>query len=256
MQVSAEHFTPQSRPRLFVLGVRDDLASKVMTLPEDEIWWPRFAKSNLGIRPRRVHETMLKSRQVKDQASLFELLDKKNEDLHWGIIDFPELPHRTETFADIVDWLADSWWSAERTERALSEMAPLHRRRIQEMSERGSRQVATAYRRRRNGATVYEVRSDGVAGCLRTARGGSSTQIVIIVEGEDVRMRWMTPREYARLQGSAYPETLDAFRSAALRTAFGDAVCVPAVRWIAKHAFGSLLSEGTSIARKPSMHTS
>ncbi len=81
-----------------------------------------------------------------------------------------------------------------------------------------------------------------------------STQIVIVVEGEDVRMRWMTPREYARLPGLPYPETLDAFGSAALRTAFGDAVCVPAVRWIAKYAFGPLLSEGASTTRKSSTH--
>lgn len=102
---------------------------------------------------------------------------------------------------------------------------------------------ATAYRRRRDGRSVYEVRSDGVAGCLRTARGGSSTQIIIAVEGDDVRMRWMNPREYARLQGAEYQDALDAFGAAALKTAFGDAVCVPAVRWIAEHAFGPLMEE-------------
>ena len=43
-------------------------------------------------------------------------------------------------------------------------------------------------------------------------------------------MRWMTPREYARLQGAgdyALPEnTIQALFG------FGDAVCVPVIEWI------------------------
>ena len=43
-------------------------------------------------------------------------------------------------------------------------------------------------------------------------------------------MRWMTPREYARLQGApdyTLPEnTIQALFG------FGDAVCVPAIEWI------------------------
>lgn len=154
-------------------------------------------------------------------------------------------PQREEDFADVVEWETGPWWSPERVGRALSEMGPLHRARIRAMAEAGERCAATVYRRRRNGRSVYEVRSDGVAGCLRTARGGSSKQIVIVAEDGEVRMRWMNPREYARLQGAEYQAALGAFSDADLRTAFGDAVCVPAVRWVADHAFGSLLEVPT-----------
>ena len=230
VQVTAEHFTPQSRPRLFVLGIREDLAPAAMVLPENSAdgEWRRAMLSNPDIRPRQVREMML--------GGQTSLLDGPSGGFLWGVLRFPEMPRRTQDFAEVVD-RESSWWSRERTEKALSEMAPLHRARVREMIEKGGRQAATAYRRRRNGKSVYEVRSDGVAGCLRTARGGSSTQLVVATEAGEVRMRRMSPREYARLQGSEYQEELDSFGEADLRTAFGDAVCVPAVRWVAKHAF-------------------
>lgn len=242
IQVTAEHFTPQSRPRLFLLGVRKDLTDLVMTTPEAVTGgeWAQAVAANSAFRPCRIQRLMLRREEAEVQPSLLEEREEP-EELSWGVIDFPVLPRREEDFLDIVDWQEDSWWSVERTERALREMVPLHRGKVRKMIERGGLQAATAYRRRRNGESVYEVRNDGVAGCLRTARGGSSTQIVVVTEDGEVRMRLMSPREYARLQGGEYMDDLDAFGASALRTAFGDAICVPAVRWIAQHAFGPLL---------------
>jgi len=60
-----------------------------------------------------------------------------------------------------------------------------------------------------------------------------------------VRVRWMTAREYARLQG--VPEfALGGVSESQAIFGFGDAVCVPAVRWLVaryvvpllKHAYG------------------
>ncbi|MEK7831423.1 MAG: hypothetical protein AAB401_10085 [Acidobacteriota bacterium] len=46
-------------------------------------------------------------------------------------------------------------------------------------------------------------------------------------------MRWMSPVEYARLQG--VPDfNIQRTRNQAL-TGFADAVCVPAIDWIARH---------------------
>jgi hypothetical protein len=53
----------------------------------------------------------------------------------------------------------------------------------------------------------------------------------------------MTAVEYGRLQGV----TLDlpnGFRERQGMHAFGDAVCVPAVRWLVGHAFGHLTERG------------
>lgn len=240
-QVTAEKFTPQSRPRVFILGLREDAAKTIMTIPETTTpdAWELAVNSGNDVRPREVRRLML-DHSSSGQTRLFDDGDHAAESFRWGVIPFPEPPGRKLDFAEIVDWEDGSWWSTERTEKALREMNPLHKARIAEMVQKGGRQAATAYRRRRNGQSVYEVRSDGVAGCLRTARGGSSTQIVVVVEGGKVRMRWMSPREYARLQGSKYQEALDTFSVQDLRTAFGDAVCVPAVTWVSKHAFDGI----------------
>ncbi|MGH3087917.1 MAG: DNA cytosine methyltransferase [Rubrobacteraceae bacterium] len=244
VQVTAEYFTPQSRPRIFVLGVRNDLAPLAMALPNEREGesWRREVESNPALRPRKVRDLMLGRYRAAAQPSLLETEDEE-PNLNWGIVDFPEPPRRAETLVDIIDWEEDSWWSKDRTYKALSEMALAHREKVEAMKGAGGRQAATAYRRRRNGASVYEVRNDGVAGCLRTARGGSSTQIVVVAENEKIKMRWMSPREYTRLQGTSFSDELDQFGDAALKTAFGDAVCVPAVRWIADHAFRNLMPE-------------
>lgn len=250
VQVSAEHFTPQSRPRIFVLAVRDDLAEGAMTVSGSvsSRVWAQAVASDSTLRPRKIQALMLSTVSHSYQASL---LQEERERLRFGVLDFPELPRRTQTLADVVDWQEAAWWSEERADRALREMAPLHQEKIRKMVESDTRQVATAYRRRRYGRSVYEVRSDGVAGCLRTARGGSSTQIVVVTDEGRVKMRWMNPREYARLQGSGFPDELEAFGSAALRTAYGDAVCVPAVRWVARNAFTDLLGRRTGAVAEP-----
>ncbi len=94
----------------------------------------------------------------------------------------------------------------------------------------GSKAVGTIFRRKRKGAMRAEIRFDGIAGCLRTPKGGSARQIVIAIESGRLRMRWMSPREYARLQGAdEFPLVTNTIQNL---YGFGDAVCVPAIRWI------------------------
>jgi DNA (cytosine-5)-methyltransferase 1 len=86
-----------------------------------------------------------------------------------------------------------------------------------------------------------ELRTDGIAGCLRTPRGGSGRQILFCAGKGQYRVRLLTPRECARLMGA------DAYRiNVPLNQAlfgFGDAVCVPAIQWIARHYLNPLLEE-------------
>jgi DNA (cytosine-5)-methyltransferase 1 len=51
--------------------------------------------------------------------------------------------------------------------------------------------------------------------------------------GGEFRIRWMTPREYARLQGAPNFVFDSVTRNQAL-FGLGDAVCVPVVSWIAR----------------------
>jgi DNA (cytosine-5)-methyltransferase 1 len=59
----------------------------------------------------------------------------------------------------------------------------------------------------------------------------------------EVRIRWMTPREYARLMGAPRFK-LTARRNQAL-FGFGDAVCVPVIRWICEHYLAPAATDAT-----------
>ena len=118
-------------------------------------------------------------------------------------------------------------------------MSDLNRQKTR-TGEGGSRRiVGTIYKRTRPdgpGRKVQraEVRFDGVAGCLRTPAGGSSRQLIIVVEGASVRTRLLSGREAARLMGLPDTYTLPANYNEAYHLT-GDGVAVPAVRHLAEH---------------------
>ena len=86
---------------------------------------------------------------------------------------------------------------------------------------------------------MAEIRSDGIAGCLRTPKGGSARQILIRAGKNDVKIRLLSPREYAKLMGVGDYNITGTTNQALF--GFGDAVCVPVVSWIAKHYLNPIL---------------
>jgi DNA (cytosine-5)-methyltransferase 1 len=103
--------------------------------------------------------------------------------------------------------------------------------------------VGGVYRRTRDeaGKKVQraEVRFDDVAGCLRTPAGGSSRQVILVVEGYRVRSRLVSARETARLMGLGDNYVLPRRYNDAYHLT-GDGVAVPVVRHLAKHIFEPL----------------
>jgi DNA (cytosine-5)-methyltransferase 1 len=86
-----------------------------------------------------------------------------------------------------------------------------------------------------------EVRFDNIAGCLRTPAGGSSRQLILVVEGEKIRSRLISSRETARLMGLPDSYKLpDGYNEAYHLT--GDGVAVPVVRHLAKHLFEPIIA--------------
>jgi DNA (cytosine-5)-methyltransferase 1 len=144
-----------------------------------------------------------------------------------------------------------AWHSPARTERWLELMAPLHRARLEALRARGARAVGAIYRRTRHedGRRVQraEVRFDGLAGCLRTPRGGSSRQAIAVIEDGVVRTRLLTPREAARLMGLPDSYALPAAATSALHVC-GDGVAAPAVRWLAQEILEPLLAGAPAMA--------
>jgi len=206
--LNAVHWVPQSRPRLFVLARRDE-----------------------G-RERR-------SRALVSDARPESLSNFINDhpNIRWDIRDLPPLPPPCTCLADIIQDLPDDdlhWWNKERTEYFISQMSEKHAEQARKMIAGKSYTYATAFRRVRHERSMAELRTDGIAGCLRTPRGGSGRQILFKAGRGKCKVRLLTARECARLQGVPDSYVIDVPLNQAL-FGFGDAVCVPAIAWIVKH---------------------
>jgi DNA (cytosine-5)-methyltransferase 1 len=81
---------------------------------------------------------------------------------------------------------------------------------------------------------MAELRTDGIAGCLRTPRGGSGRQILFKAGFGKRHVRLLSARECARLQGVPENFEINVGLNQAL-FGFGDAVCVPVVRWLSRN---------------------
>ena len=220
--VNARWFAPQSRPRLFVLAVRAADANRCLSTAGPA----RSSGAVTRIRPRIV-------RRFQDAHA----------DLPFVELPLPEppqnAPHALSFFLEDLAADDERWWPDDKTKTLLCHMAGHHRRRVEKLAAGERNGVATMYRRRRNGRTVGEVRDDSIAGCLRTPQGGSSVQFLVDCRTGKPRIRPLTGREYARLQGATRFPIRVSDRQAQM--GFGDAVCVPALRWLVRHAFGHIV---------------
>lgn len=206
LSIDARRFVPQSRPRLFLVGAQNPPADIVE--PNSELR-PDWLQWVYGDKTLRTHRAPLP---------------------------VPP-PPLTGGFGAQVEEMPlddDRWWNGERTAKFVSSLSPIQRDRVMSLKRAAGVRYRTAYRRTRNGAAVWEVRADDISGCLRTARGGSSKQAVVRLGDNGFQVRWMTPREYARLMGAAEYDLSTARNNQAL-FGFGDAVAVPAVSWLAEH---------------------
>ena len=132
-------------------------------------------------------------------------------------------------------------------------MSPVHLAKVAAAKRAGRRMVGGVYRRTRvdeTGAKVQraEVRFDDVAGCLRTPSGGSSRQVILVVEGRRIRSRLISARETARLMGLKDSYVLPRQYSDAYHLT-GDGVAAPVVRHLAEHVFEPLVHGVTAVVR-------
>lgn len=227
--LDALRFTPQSRPRVFLVGTKFPSAES-----------NQECMFNILSRPKS-----LLSERLKNSIA-------RNKDLRWFYLDLPAPPPlNRDGLLNMIEPMkaADArWWSEEEVQRHLEMMSTEHLQRVRRLAECNKISYRTFYRRRRVEGQRAEVRDDDLAGCLRTAIGGSGKQFLIAAGKGRIKMRAMTPREYARLQGvpDEYPITANGVQAL---TGFGDAVCVPAISWIAKHALNPLVERQRYKAR-------
>jgi DNA (cytosine-5)-methyltransferase 1 len=220
MIIDAARFVPQSRIRLFVLGIS------------------RNGRSAWGI-----HETPSFYESEIRPKPLAEFIFHHPE-IVWSIRELPSLPKRFSSLKDILEDLPDDspfWWSKDRCDYLVNQMSEKHAAQLRVMMAAKAWSCGTVFRRIRKEKSMAELRTDGLAGCLRTPRGGSGRQILVQAGFGRVKARLLTPRECSRLMG-ADEFTVKAPLNQAL-FGFGDAVCVPVITWLAQNYLNPLTEE-------------
>ncbi|MBB6208700.1 DNA cytosine methyltransferase [Novispirillum itersonii] len=227
--VDARLFLPQSRPRVFIIGVHPDLKIPPELCGEPSpMWHPQAMRDAWARMPSKTRQGWI----------------------WWNL---PSPPAMSARFADLIQEVPEGceWHSPQETARLIGMMNPLHLGKVEAAKKAGRRVVGGVYKRTRieNGVKMQraEVRFDELAGCLRTPGGGSSRQSIILVEGARVRSRLLSPREAARLMGLPDTYLLPSKYNEAYHLA-GDGVAVPVVRWLAAQLFEPILASNAFVA--------
>jgi DNA (cytosine-5)-methyltransferase 1 len=223
--VDASLFVPQSRPRLFVVGVLSGLHI------------PQELQSKT---PRYFHSDALR-RFVADRLTI------SPADWIWWNPKLPEAhPIPLESILE-TNTNAEVWDDHRKTCNLLKMMSSTTLKKIGHIRRSGNAKVGTVYKRMRkdkHGRKVQraEARFDGLAGCLRAPTGGSSRQQVIMVNGNSIHTRLMSAKEALALMGVPSQFEVPANYNDAYRVA-GEGVAVPVVRYLASQIIEPIISE-------------
>ena len=174
MVIDAALFVPQSRQRVFIIGVDAELpvpASIVMDQP---------------------------ALPFHDDAVVKALRRQKAPPIWFKL---PVPPPHGLTLRDILDDQAQEWDTSAQIAEIVSKMEKPHLDRLEEDKRAGELVVRSLNYRTRNGIPQWESRDDLIANCLRTGSGGSNVQRLMFVDGPSICTRKITPLEYARAMG-------------------------------------------------------
>ncbi|WP_350997951.1 DNA cytosine methyltransferase [Shewanella sp. TB7-MNA-CIBAN-0143] len=207
VMLDAEKWVPQSRPRVFVIGVNKNINYLDLTTNE-----PNWAHS----------------KAIINVAS-------KAKDWVWWNLPIPE--KRGSGLNSIIDFDLP-FEDDEKVKYHLSMIPENHMSRLKDAIRNGSN-VFPGYKRIRNGKQVLEIRFDNIAGCLRTPSGGSSRQHVVIYKKGVLGTRLLSIRETARLMGASDDYQVPGTYNQGYK-AMGDAVAVPVVNFLSKHLLSPL----------------
>jgi len=213
LAIDARHFVPQSRPRMFIVGIKKDELPKSAVFGVPEI---------SDVRPAWVQKIHL----------------RHHDHLAMHYVDLPSLPSGPQNLDGIIEEMADGdprWWDAGRVRAFVDSLSGGQALRFEALRDSPYITHRTAYRRTRHGVSTWELRRDAIAGCFRTTGGGSSKQALVrLGAGREPQIRWMTAREYAGLMGAPSYKLISGTQNQQL-FGFGDAVVVDVIKWIGEH---------------------
>ena len=210
--LDAAHFTPQQRKRLFVVG---ELGSTTRAFIPDQSWlYPEALSGWIRARAR---------------TPLYP------EGLPFRTFDWGDTPGTTTRLEHVLDHVPDEspLWNTPDYVDLNERLDDAYRGRLEDCRGRYSRgeidgRIAVTYMR-----GSIRICEPGVMTCL-LARPAAW---VLDMRGGGERVRRFSPEELARLQGADGWPIPEGVSSRSSYVCFGDAVCVPCVRWLATHAF-------------------
>lgn len=229
LEIDASYFLPQSRPRLFVVAVREDVG--LGPLASDAPAGPFHTK------------------KIRHFYNGLNAAAKRK----WVWWQHSAPPARNLDLTAVLDGAPDTpWLPAAETRRLLAMMSPVNAARVQAARKGGTQQIGMLYKRGRPDADGVvrqraEIRFDGLAGCLRTPSGGSSRQTLVLIEGRRTRARLISTVEMGRLMGLSEAYRMPARYNQAYHVA-GDGVAVPIVRYLDAQIFQPVLALGRAQA--------
>jgi DNA (cytosine-5)-methyltransferase 1 len=212
LTIDAAHFVPQSRPRLFLVALADEVA------PPEALTAPGPLAPYAAPALRRAVDALPAPLAAR-----------------WRWWRLPPPPRVNRTLLDCLDAAPDDalWLNARQTQALLASLSKASRAELERARAGEERRVAALFRRTRADGVRAEARFDGLAGCLRTPAGGSSRQFLLDIEGDTTRARLIGAREAARLMGLSDSYRLPARRNEAYHL-LGDGVVAPVVRFLSE----------------------
>lgn len=238
-------FVPQSRPRVFVIAVDNhvNLSGLTSEAAPNNPWFSTAVGDAYSGLPKDLQERWVwwnVAPIINGRPCINSIFEENPTDVAYD--------------------------TKQQTDRLLSLMTPRHLEKVKTALRDPDTQIGFLYKRTRHGQQRAEVRFDGTAGCLRTPKGGSSRQTVVVVNNGRVRTRLLSRIEAARLMGIAldgksrlpgcnrsfFP---DGFSYNAAYMAMGDGVVVPVVNHIAKTILDELaVRSEASVKEQLSVH--
>ncbi|MHB1290957.1 MAG: DNA cytosine methyltransferase, partial [Sulfuricella sp.] len=168
MLIDAARWVPQSRQRIFIVAIDANL---------------KIPTHLTSFTPNWLHTEAIRKAMLGLDGLVW-----------WNM---PEPPDRKQNLSDVVEWDAP-FATTETDARNIALISPKHREMLNQLPK-SKPFAAPGYKRTRSGKQVLELRFDDLSGCLRTPRGGSSRQVIVIQKDGKLRSRLLTVREAARL---------------------------------------------------------
>lgn len=218
--LNANQWVPQSRPRVFVIGVDSKISCSDL----------------FDVEPNWGHP-----------PALLNAVAELDDVVFWKL---PKPRNRKKGLCDVLESDAP-YMNGERARKTVELIPERHMRQLRDGAAQGLK-AAPGYKRIRNKKQVLELRFDDVAGCLRTPKGGSSRQFLVFPQPDGgLKTRLLTVRETARLMGAAdtykLPGANDehsiegAYNEGYM--AMGDAVAVPVARFLSIHILSKIAAK-------------